>query len=215
MRESKRAASWLFGIAGVAGLGYAALSWAVARGKTTAWDRKLERELHRRGRASLSVRELAQSSTPLGKWWAYVPASFGASSRLLRARRPRAALTVTGAAFGAALLAPLLDRAMRHRSPPPRRGQPRRQSYPSGHALQTSAVAIATGYVLWREGIGPRWTAAPLGLASVVAGGGRLLLSRHWTTDVLGGYCAGIAFGCACAGLYEVTGQSEGPVIAT
>lgn len=211
MEDSKRAASWLFGIAGVAGLGYAALSWAVARGKTARWDRKLERELHGNGAASLA----AQGSTPLGKWWAYVPASFGASLKLLRARRPAAALTVSGTALGAALLAPLLDRAMPHRSPPPRRGEPGKQSYPSGHALQTSAVALTTSYVMWREGIGPRWTAAPLGFASAVAGAGKLLLSRHWTSDVLGGYCAGVAFGSACAGVYELASRDRGPRFAT
>jgi undecaprenyl-diphosphatase len=93
---------------------------------------------------------------------------------------------------------------MRRRSPPPERHEPSKQSYPSGHALQTSAMALTTGYVLLREGLAPRWSLAPLGLASLAAGAGRLLLDRHWTSDVLGGYLAGVALGASCAGVYEL-----------
>jgi membrane-associated phospholipid phosphatase len=42
-------------------------------------------------------------------------------------------------------------------------------------------------------------------LASIAAGAGRLLLDRHWTSDVIGGYCAGIALGATGAGLYELS----------
>jgi membrane-associated phospholipid phosphatase len=46
---------------------------------------------------------------------------------------------------------------------------------------------------------------APAGLASLAAGASRLLLNRHWTSDVIGGYCAGIALGATCAGMYELS----------
>jgi membrane-associated phospholipid phosphatase len=65
-------------------------------------------------------------------------------------------------------------------------------------------VAVATSYVLLREGLAPRWSVAPFGLASLAAGAGRLVLDRHWTSDVIGGYCAGIALGATCAGVYEL-----------
>jgi membrane-associated phospholipid phosphatase len=58
--------------------------------------------------------------------------------------------------------------------------------------------------VLLREGLWPRWSVAPLSFASLAAGAGRLLLDRHWTSDVVGGYFAGIAWGATCAGVYEL-----------
>jgi membrane-associated phospholipid phosphatase len=71
-------------------------------------------------------------------------------------------------------------------------------------------LALATGYVLEREGLARGWSVAPLGLAALAAGAGRLLLDRHWTTDVVGGYCVGIAFGATCAGVYELS-RPRGP----
>ena len=58
-----------------------------------------------------------------------------------------------------------------------------------------------------REGLAPRWSLAPLGLLPLATGAGRLVLDRHWTSDVLGGYCAGVALGATCAGVYELCGQ--------
>jgi len=69
-------------------------------------------------------------------------------------------------------------------------------------------MAFTTGYVLYREGIGPRWTGAPLGLASLAAGAGRLLLDRHRTCDLIGGYCAGVALGATAAGVYELAAHA-------
>jgi membrane-associated phospholipid phosphatase len=191
----------LFGTAALAALGFGALSLAVARGKTSRFDRRAQRKLHTAG----LVRVAARGSTPIGKWWGQIPASLATALRLWRAERPAGALAVAGTSLGAALLPPLLDRAFAKRLPPPERHEPNAQSFPSGHALQTSAVAVTTGYVLWREGMARPWVAVgPLGLASFAAGAGRLLLDRHWTTDVVAGYCAGIAFGAACAGAYEL-----------
>jgi undecaprenyl-diphosphatase len=103
-----------------------------------------------------------------------------------------------------ALLPLVLDRVSRFRSPPPER-RDHEQSYPSGHALQTSSMAIVSSYVSRREGMAaPPW-AASLGLLSLATGLGRLLLDRHWASDILGGYLAGISLGTASAGLYELS----------
>jgi membrane-associated phospholipid phosphatase len=204
---SSKVSAWLFGAAAISALGFGLVSLAVARGKTSRIDQRIKRRVHSlRVDSSYpkALRNAALSTTPLGKWWAYVPPSLVTAGRLLSQGKGAAASTVAGTAMLAALLPPLLDGFMRRRSPPPERHEPSKQSYPSGHALQTSAIALTTGYVLVREGLAPRWSVAPLGVASLAAGAGRLLLDRHWTSDVLGGYLAGVALGASCAGVYEL-----------
>ena len=207
MQGSTLLSRCLFGAAALSALGFGLVSLAVARGKTSRFDRRAKRRVHVLridSRHPKALRTVAVGTTPLGNWWAYVPPSLVTARRLQGQGRTAAALTVAGTAVSAALLPLLLDRLLQHRLPPPERHEPSKQSYPSGHALQTSAVAVATSYVLLREGIAPRWSVAPLGLASLAAGAGRLLLDRHWTTDVVGGYLAGVSLGATCAGLYEL-----------
>lgn len=195
-------ASLLFGTAAVAAIGFAALARVVSSGGTRNWDRRAKRRLHQtRGPAVIVA---AKTTKPLGKWWGHVPAAFLSAARLRAAGRSAAAATVAGTSLGAALIPLLLERVVARRLPPPERLEPTKQSFPSGHALQTSAVALATTYVMRREKLGaPGWVAS-LGPLSLATGVSRLLLDRHWTSDVLGGYCAGIALGATCAGLYEV-----------
>jgi undecaprenyl-diphosphatase len=97
---------------------------------------------------------------------------------------------------------------MKHRPPPPGKGEPEAQSYPSGHALETTAVALATGWVLVREEIAPAWAVVPVALtASLVSTLGRLVLDRHWSSDSVGGTFAGATIGTAAAAIYEAARQ--------
>lgn len=202
MTESKLAAKLLFGTAALAALGFTALSAAVARGKTSRLDRRAQGKWHTPNGSPLNG--AARGTTPLGKWWGQLPAALMTAKTLQKRHRTAGALTVVGSSLGGIVLSQILDRLMKHRQPPPERGEPSKQSYPSGHALQSSALALTTGYVLWREGMASKWTTAPLSALSAAAGAGRLLLDRHWTSDVIGGYCAGIALGATCAGFYEL-----------
>ncbi|HKY35782.1 MAG TPA: phosphatase PAP2 family protein [Polyangiaceae bacterium] len=211
MVDSRLATKWLFGTAALAALSFAAVTSAVLRGKTQRFDQRAKRRVHGarvdmgHGRA---LRTAALSTTPLGKWWGYLPASFATARQLLLRGRGAGAAAVAGTALLAALTPPLLKKLLPQRLAPPERDRFSKHSYPSGHALQTSAVAVITSYVLLREGMAPRWFVAPAGLASLAAGAGRLLLDRHWTSDVIGGYCAGIALGATGAGVYELTSVS-------
>lgn len=202
MLNSQAAARLLFGTAGVAGLGFALLSWRVARGKTLRADRSARSKLSQTNGGSRIA--LNAVTTPLGKWYGYIPPALLTARSLHRRGRGPAAVTVAAASLAAALLNEALEQWMTPRLPPPGSGKSSKHSYPSGHALQTSAVALTTNYVLLREGLAPRWSVAPFSLASLAAGASRLLLGRHWTSDVLGGYLAGVALGATCAGAYEL-----------
>lgn len=213
MHDSKLASRLLFATAALSAVGFGWLSLAVARGKTQRFDQRAKRRVHGMRVDSEHPRALriaAIGTTPLGKWWAYLPASFASARHLQRQGRTAAAITVAGTALAAAVSAFLAERLASHRFPPPERHEPAKHSYPSGHALQSSAVAFATSYVLLREGLAPSWSFAPFGLASLAAGAGRLVLDRHWTSDVLGGYCAGIAVGATGAGIYELCSHGDG-----
>jgi membrane-associated phospholipid phosphatase len=208
---SKLAAQVLLGTAALAAASFAALSVAVTRGKTSRLDQRAKRAFHTaRGNGSRHrrVAVAANATTPFGKWWGYVPPAMVTAYRLNRAGRHQAAITIAGSAVASAVLPLVLDRISERRLPPPERDDPSKQSYPSGHALQTSAMAIVSSYVTRRESIAaPPW-AASFGLLSLATGLSRLVLDRHWLSDVLGGYLAGIALGTASAGLYELSLKS-------
>lgn len=203
MPSSKLLSGLLFGAALAAALGYVAVTRAVAQGKAERLDHSAKRAAHRARNSGLVL--VARSTAPVGKWWGHLPAALLTAAKLLKADRRAAAVTLAGTSAAAALLPVLLDRISVRRSPPPERDDSSKQSYPSGHALQTSALALTTAYVMHRERLAaPKWLAS-LGPLSLATGLGRLLLDRHWASDVLGGYCAGIALGAGSAGLYELS----------
>jgi membrane-associated phospholipid phosphatase len=72
-------------------------------------------------------------------------------------------------------------------------------SFPSGHAMTTSAIALAVVFVT-----PPRWRPLVLAAALLVVTGigfSRLYLEVHFPTDVLAGWCAGTAWSLGLAGL--------------
>jgi undecaprenyl-diphosphatase len=185
-------------------LAYLLVSDEVRRKKTRRVDRTMRSKTPQPSKSADPVGHAAAMATgPLGKWYGHLPAALGTAWNFHRRRRTAAALAVAGTSLGAIVLSRVLDRVMAHHEPPPGRTEPGKQSYPSGHALETTAVSIVSGYALLREGLATPFVTLPLATASVASGLGRLALDRHWASDLVGGYCAGIAFGTACAGFYE------------
>lgn len=207
MTKSIFNAGLLFGTAALASLGFAAITRAVSRGGLARFDRRTQRALHTlrdSGEHGPALQLISKASTPMGKWWGYLPPAWLTAVRMQREGRHAAAVTIAGTSVLAALLPPILERTLFRRQSPPAAGRRSQHSYPSGHALQTSAMAVAVSYVMQREKLAkPGWL-APLGPLSLVAGAGRMLLDRHWASDLLGGYCAGIALGAASASCYEL-----------
>src|SRR5262245_28252626 len=71
-------------------------------------------------------------------------------------------------------------------------------SFPSGHAIASSAFYPLLAWVLTRRR--PRLLPAAMALAGgmvVFVGLGRLYLGLHWPTDVLAGWCIGTALAAA------------------
>lgn len=61
-------------------------------------------------------------------------------------------------------------------------------SFPSGHAMASSALALSAMVILWHTKY--RWWAVGIGLAyMVIIGCTRLYLGVHYPTDVLAGWC--------------------------
>ena len=161
------------------------------------------------------TRVAAEYITPLGKWYGQMPVAALVAGVAWRSGGPRAAIPIASASAAAASLAWLLEQAMRPRTPPPGRHSPTEPSFPSGHALQTAAVAWAAAYVLTREGVTSPSRAVPVSLVvPAVSGLAKLWLDRHWYTDVMGGYLLGAALAASAAAAYEFARPRRRPRLA-
>lgn len=80
----------------------------------------------------------------------------------------------------------------------------RTYSFPSGHALTSAAVMVTLCYVMAREKLISWPTAVILGSGiPLLVGLTRLYLDVHWTTDVVGGWTAGLFIASLSAAVYE------------
>jgi undecaprenyl-diphosphatase len=184
-------------------IGFAVLARKVRRHRTRHLDATVRKGTPKRPRRA--TRLVAAALSPLGKWYGHMPAAGLVAAATWRSRGPRVAIPIASASAAAASLAWLLERVMRQRTPPPGRHSPTEPSFPSGHALQTGAVAWATAYVLGREGLASPARAVPVALiVPGVSGLARLWLDRHWFTDVLAGYLLGGAIAASSAAAYEL-----------
>ena len=198
-------AGGLAALTALATSGYVLLSRAVAGRHTSAEDARVRRKVPKRRRKL--TKQVTQVTGRLGKPYVHGPLALGASALLLRrGHGARAAAVPLGASLAAAALSRALEQIETPRRPPPGRHKPSEPSFPSGHALETTAVAAATAYVLVRTG---ETTAAGAGAAAVavplLSGLGRLYLDRHWSTDIGAGWLAGLAVASGCALAYELT----------
>jgi undecaprenyl-diphosphatase len=181
---------------------FAALARGVGSHATAHADGRARRRFPKRRRRL--TKRVVSAIGPLGKEWIHGPLALAAAGYLWRhGAGERAAIPVL-ASVASTALSRTFERTLRSRRPPPGRHSPTEPSFPSGHSLETAAVSMTTAYVLAREGRAHPVAATALGLLpSAMSGLGRLYLDRHWLTDVVAGWLAGISVATACAALYE------------
>ena len=105
----------------------------------------------------------------------------------------------------------VFDRLPPNRKPPPGHPNQQKPSFPSGHANETTAVTFTTAYVMAREdkmAAGPAFAIAIV--LSIASPASRLYLDRHWTSDVIAGWCLGGSIAAACAAIYESLAPEAG-----
>jgi membrane-associated phospholipid phosphatase len=196
----------LWSISALAGAAFIVVSRQVSRRQTAGGDRQVREGLQERRRSVGD--DVAHATNPLGKEWFHLPAAAALGLYIARRSRTRGsargALTPVIASIAAEVLSRVADRLPPYRRPPAGHPKPHKPSFPSGHALETTAVAGIGAYVLAREHLASApaafGTAAGLSLASTL---GRLYLDRHWASDAVAGTALGLSVAAACAALYE------------
>ncbi len=187
-------------VAGAAG--FATVSTLVAKHRTASFDAKVRKRFatnHPRS-AKAAARVFGYS----GKPWIHGPIAAAIANYVESRGSLEGSRAINLASSLSATVSKTFDWTLKHRQSPPGRHSTKEQSFPSGHTLETAAVALVSAYVLWREGVADARVAFPLAAAIPIAeGAGRMYLDRHWATDVLAGLLGGITLAAVCAVGYE------------
>ncbi|MDQ2787355.1 MAG: phosphatase PAP2 family protein [Chloroflexota bacterium] len=127
---------------------------------------------------------------------AVITAVVGAS--LARERRWFDIVLLIVAVIGAVLLSPLTKHLVSRARPTAFfRTSATGYSFPSGHTLNATTLALALGFILWRlpwhRAMKIAWTLA-LVIYVACVGASRIVLGVHYPTDVLGGFLLGVAW---------------------
>lgn len=193
----------LMATAAVGAAGFGAVSTLVAKHKTKGVDTAVRKRLvtkHSNG-ATVTVKALGYT----GKSWVHGPLAALIAQYVEHKGSLEGSRAINLASTLANTASKTFDWALPQHKPPPGRHAPREQSYPSGHTMETGAVALVCAYVLWREGLADGRIVFPIAAAvPLLEGGGRLFVDHHWISDVVGGLLGGITVAAVCAAGYEM-----------
>ncbi len=177
-------------------IGFTYLGTEVREPATTSTDQQILRNVADRTRPWPLVLPETASLFGTAPLVVVITAVVGAS--LARERRwPDIALLIV-AVVGAVLLSPLTKHLVSRARPTAFfRTSATGYSFPSGHTLNVTCLALALGFILWRlswhRAVKIAWTLALIVYVASV-GASRVVLGVHYPTDVLGGFLLGTAW---------------------
>lgn len=178
------------------GVAWAITSWlaaAVVKSGGLPWDAPLLNYWHRHATSALD--QLAVFFTITGNTWPMVGTGLLVTAALL-ARRQRREAWVFALSVGGSMLLTQVLKALVARPRPSLWASIRPEhtfSFPSGHAMDTAAIATALGFLAWRyRAHRLTWVLAPLFALGV--GWARVYLGVHNPSDVLAGWSAAVGW---------------------
>jgi undecaprenyl-diphosphatase len=198
-------------LAAVAVLAAAALllsimAWQVARKKTVSIDARVHDAMEKRRTKALDV--AAKPITLLSIPLVIVSATAVLVWLLYKAHHNHAAIAIGITPIVAAVTGQSFTWFFPQRSPPDaaggKSGKSPDASFPSGHTTGVTAEALAISYILSRENLASFAILAGLFAWPLVVGVTRLYRGRHWFSDVIAGWIAGIGVASLSVIFYRV-----------
>lgn len=194
-------------IALAAGAGVIALAVATRSARVQAFDDALERGAAR-ARQRARVLRAASIGTLPGE--PYMHPTIGAACAAIVIAATRGPLIPVLATLATASIGAILAHhavKLVYRRPRPAGALARGKTepaFPSGHTTDATAVLVTGAYLLARQGLATPSVVAAAALALALSTGvSRVLLGWHWSTDVIGGWMAGVGVAACAAGLYD------------
>jgi undecaprenyl-diphosphatase len=136
---------------------------------------------------------LMMGLSALGDGIVRTPATVLIAAYLLWRRRGSWAAGLGAAMIGAAILTPVLKTIFNIARPTPIYAGADAFSFPSGHAMSTSALYLVLAWIASRSAT-PKTRFVPWSLAVIMillTGTSRIYLGAHWPSDVLAGFALG------------------------
>jgi membrane-associated phospholipid phosphatase len=194
-------------IALAAGASVIVLAVATRTSPLQALDDAIERAAERLRQRAAVLRAASIGTLP-GE--PYMHPTIGAACAAILIAATRGPLLAVLAAFAAASIGAILAHhavKLVYRRPRPAGALARGKTepaFPSGHTTDATAVLVTGSYLLVHQGLAtPGVVTAVALLLALSTGVSRVLLGWHWTTDVIGGWIAGVGVAACAAGLYE------------
>ena len=133
-----------------------------------------------------------------------MPITAAMSGVLLRRWRPDAALPLL-ASVTSDVASRVFDRLPPNRKPPPGHPESAEAELPQWARERDHRGRVHAPPMCWRGeekvAAGPAFAIATI--LSIASPASRLYLDRHWTSDVIAGWCLGGSIAAACAAIYE------------